>query len=98
MWLSITRSLGYGKTAVAGTVKDLDFDNPVDATFFFWRTSPQRSSPARSIITLAYQLAGSIPKLQPHVDAVIKLKPGIVKLALDSGVSALRAHAIQVPQ
>jgi hypothetical protein len=68
-----THSLGYGKTTVAGTVKekldvmDLDFDNPVGATFFFWRSSPERNSPARFIITLAYQLAGSIPERQPHV-------------------------------
>ncbi|KAJ2916108.1 hypothetical protein MD484_g4303, partial [Candolleomyces efflorescens] len=81
--------LGYGKTAVAGTVKekldgmDLGFDSPVGATFFFWRSSPERNSPAHFVITLAYQLAECIPELQPHVNAVIKSKPGIVKLALE---------------
>jgi hypothetical protein len=93
MW--VHAPLGYGKTAIAGTVKekldvmDLDFDNPVGATFFFWRTSPERNSPARFIITLAYQLAESIPKLQPHVDAVIKSKPGIVKMALERQLDEL---------
>jgi hypothetical protein len=87
--------LGYGKTAIAGTVKEkldvmgLDFDNPVGATFFFWRTSPERNSPARFIITLAYQLAESIPELRPHVDAVIKSKPGIVKMALERQLDEL---------
>jgi hypothetical protein len=89
-----TCSLVYGKTAVAGTVKEkldimgLGFDNPVGA-IFFWRTSPERNSPALFVITLAYQFAGSIPELQPHVDAVIKSKPGIVTLALECQLDEL---------
>ncbi|KAJ2916107.1 hypothetical protein MD484_g4300, partial [Candolleomyces efflorescens] len=81
--------LGYGKTAVAGTVKetldkmDLGFNNPVGATFFFWRTSPKRSSPAHFVTTLAYQLAQCIPELRPFVNDVIKSKPGIVELTLE---------------
>jgi hypothetical protein len=87
MW--VHAPAGYGKTAVAGTVKEeldvmeLGFDSPVGATFFFWRGSPERNSPARFIITLAYQLAESIPELGPRVEAVIKSKPGIVKMALE---------------
>jgi hypothetical protein len=93
MW--VHAPLGYGKTAIAGTVKEkidamgLGFDNPVGATFFFWRTSPERNSPARFIITLAYQLAETIPKLQPLVDAVIKSKPRIVKMALERQLDEL---------
>ncbi|KAJ2924766.1 hypothetical protein H1R20_g12328, partial [Candolleomyces eurysporus] len=88
MW--VHAPLGYGKTAVAGTVKErldameLGFDNPVGATFFFWRNSAERNSPARFIITLAYQLAQSIPGLCRHIDSVIKSKPGIVKMALEN--------------
>ncbi|KAJ2923813.1 hypothetical protein H1R20_g13286, partial [Candolleomyces eurysporus] len=88
MW--VHAPLGYGKTAVAGTVKEkldameLDFDNPVGATFFFWRSSPERNSPARFIITLAYQLARSIPELCHHIDSVIKSKPGVVKMGLEN--------------
>ncbi|RXW21876.1 hypothetical protein EST38_g3974 [Candolleomyces aberdarensis] len=66
MW--VHAPAGYGKTAVAGTVSkkmesrtDLDF-NPVGATFFFWRTSPERNSPARFIITLAYQFTHIHPR------------------------------------
>ncbi|KAJ2912087.1 hypothetical protein MD484_g8327, partial [Candolleomyces efflorescens] len=81
---------GYGKTAVAGTVTEklkamegeLGF-NPVGATFFFWRTSPERSSPTRLIITLAYQLAQSIPELLPRIEAVVESEPNVVKLALE---------------
>ncbi|KAJ2936384.1 hypothetical protein H1R20_g711, partial [Candolleomyces eurysporus] len=87
MW--VHAPLGYGKTAVAGTVKEkldamqLGFDNPVGATFFFWRSSAERNSPARFIITLAYQLARSIPELRPLIDAVIKSQPDVVKMKLE---------------
>ncbi|RXW12289.1 hypothetical protein EST38_g13565 [Candolleomyces aberdarensis] len=88
MW--VHAPLGYGKTAVAGTVKEtldgmqLGFDSPVGATFFFWRSSAERNSPARFIITLAYQLAQSIPELCPGIEVAIKSKPGIVKMALEN--------------
>jgi hypothetical protein len=88
MW--VHAPAGFGKTAVAGTVteklraraKELGF-NPIGATFFFWRTSPERNSPARFIITLAYQLAQNIPELRPHVEAAIKNEPGVMKIALE---------------
>ncbi|KAJ2923769.1 hypothetical protein H1R20_g13319, partial [Candolleomyces eurysporus] len=81
---------GHGKTAIAGTVteklgamkEELGF-SPIGATFYFWRTSPERNSPARFMITLAYQLAQSIPELQPHVNAAIKTEPAIAKMALE---------------
>ncbi|KAJ2936035.1 hypothetical protein H1R20_g1058, partial [Candolleomyces eurysporus] len=87
MW--VHAPLGYGKTAVAGTVKEkldamqLGFENPVGATFFFWRSSVERNSPARFIITLAYQLARSIPELCPLIDAAIKSQPDVVKMKLE---------------
>ncbi|RXW25101.1 hypothetical protein EST38_g737 [Candolleomyces aberdarensis] len=88
MW--VQAPAGYGKTAVAGTVteklramrEELGF-SPVGATFFFWRTSPERNSPSRFIITLAYQLAQSIPELRPRIETVVKSEPGIVKMALE---------------
>ncbi|KAJ2922606.1 hypothetical protein H1R20_g14474, partial [Candolleomyces eurysporus] len=88
MW--VYAPAGYGKTAVAGTVAEkleeksgkLKF-NPVGATFFFWRTSPERNSPARFIITLAYQLSMSIPKLAPHVENAVKQNPMILTKTLE---------------
>ncbi|RXW21875.1 hypothetical protein EST38_g3975 [Candolleomyces aberdarensis] len=87
MW--VHAPAGYGKTAVAGTVSkkmesrtDLDF-NPVGATFFFWRTSPERNSPARFIITLAYQFTISIPELAPHIEAAVKRNPMVLNKALE---------------
>ncbi|RXW17756.1 hypothetical protein EST38_g8104 [Candolleomyces aberdarensis] len=93
MW--VHAPLGYGKTAVAGTVKEkldamqLGFDSPVGATFFFWRSSPERNSPARFIITLAYQLARSIPELRPLIGAAIKSQPDVVKMALEIQLTKL---------
>ncbi|RXW11473.1 hypothetical protein EST38_g14381, partial [Candolleomyces aberdarensis] len=87
MW--VHAPAGYGKTAVAGTVSKmleetvgLDI-SPLGATFFFWRTSPERNSPARFIITIAYQLAMSIPELAPHVESAVKQNPMILRKALE---------------
>ncbi|RXW21874.1 hypothetical protein EST38_g3976 [Candolleomyces aberdarensis] len=87
MW--VHAPAGYGKTAVAGTVSkkmesriDLSF-NPVGATFFFWRTSPERNNPTRFIITLAYQFTISIPELAPHIEAAVKRDPMVLNKALE---------------
>ncbi|KAJ2928251.1 hypothetical protein H1R20_g8831, partial [Candolleomyces eurysporus] len=93
MW--VHAPAGYGKTAVAGTVSkkmesrtDLDF-NPVGATFFFSRTSQERNSPARFIITLAYQFTISIPELAPHIEAAVKRNPMVLNKALEAQVTKL---------
>ncbi|KAJ2936823.1 hypothetical protein H1R20_g278, partial [Candolleomyces eurysporus] len=93
---------GYGKTAVAQTVSDdlegqqqeLEF-NPVGATFFFWRTSPERNSPARFIITLAYQLAISIPELLPHIEQATTRNPMILKKSLEVQLTRLIIEPFQ---
>ncbi|KAJ2936418.1 hypothetical protein H1R20_g679, partial [Candolleomyces eurysporus] len=87
MW--VHAPAGYGKTAIAGTIsklleemEGLDF-SPLGATFHFWRTSPERNSPARFIITIAYQLAMSIPKLTPHIENAVKRNPMILRKTLE---------------
>ncbi|KAJ2912459.1 hypothetical protein MD484_g7961, partial [Candolleomyces efflorescens] len=87
MW--IHGPAGYGKTAIAGTIskwlaeeEKLGF-NPLGATFYFWRSSPERNSPARFVITIAYQLALSIPELVPHIDTALKQNPMILRKALE---------------
>ncbi|RXW14158.1 hypothetical protein EST38_g11693 [Candolleomyces aberdarensis] len=87
MW--VHAPAGYGKTAIAGTisklveeVEGLDF-SPLGATFYFWRTSPERNSPARFIITIAYQLAMSIPELTPHIEDAVKQNRMILRKALE---------------
>ncbi|KAJ2915781.1 hypothetical protein MD484_g4655, partial [Candolleomyces efflorescens] len=88
MW--IYAPAGYGKTAVAGTVSEkleakaaeLGF-SLIGATFFFWRTSEERNSPARLIITLTYQLFVSVPELVPHIERAVKRDPMILSKALE---------------
>ncbi|KAJ2924896.1 hypothetical protein H1R20_g12209, partial [Candolleomyces eurysporus] len=87
MW--VHAPAGYGKTAIAGTVsklleeeEGLDF-SPLGATFHFWRTSPERNSPARFIITIAYQLAMSIPELTPHIENAVERNPMILRKTLE---------------
>ncbi|RXW11879.1 hypothetical protein EST38_g13976 [Candolleomyces aberdarensis] len=99
MW--VHAPAGYGKTAVAGTVSknmesrtDLDF-NPVGATFFFWRTSDERNSPARFIITLAYQFTISIPELAPHIEAAVKRNPMVLNKALEVQLMKLIVEPFQ---
>ncbi|KAJ2918734.1 hypothetical protein MD484_g1650, partial [Candolleomyces efflorescens] len=93
MW--VHAPAGYGKTAVAGTIskmleetEGLDF-SPLGATFHFWRTSPERNSPARFIITIAYQLAMSIPELAPYIEIAVKRNPMILRKALETQVMKL---------
>ncbi|RXW20700.1 hypothetical protein EST38_g5169 [Candolleomyces aberdarensis] len=100
MW--VHSPAGYGKTAVAGTVAatlegksiELNF-NPVGATFFFWRTSPERNSPARFIITLAYQLSMSIPELAPHVENAVRRNPMILTKTLEVQMAKLVVEPFQ---
>ncbi|RXW11730.1 hypothetical protein EST38_g14125 [Candolleomyces aberdarensis] len=85
---------GYSKNAVAQTVSDdlegqqLEF-NPVGATFFFSRASPERNSPARFIITLTYQLAISIPELLPQIEKAVKRNPMIFNKSLEVQLTRL---------
>ncbi|KAJ2936835.1 hypothetical protein H1R20_g246, partial [Candolleomyces eurysporus] len=87
MW--VHAPAGYGKTAIAGTISKileetvgLDFC-PLGATFFFWRASPERNSPTRFIITIAYQLAMSIPELKPHIQSAVNRNPMLLRKALE---------------
>ncbi|RXW16838.1 hypothetical protein EST38_g9024 [Candolleomyces aberdarensis] len=87
MW--VHAPAGYGKTAIAGTTSKMLEEtvgsnfSPLGATFFFWRTSPERNNPARFIITIAYQLAMSIPELASHVENAVKRNPMILWKALE---------------
>ncbi|RXW16671.1 hypothetical protein EST38_g9185 [Candolleomyces aberdarensis] len=87
MW--VHAPAGYGKTAVAGTVSKILEEQegldlcPLGATFFFWRSSPERNSPTWFIITIAYQLAMSIPELKPHIENAVKQNPMILRKTLE---------------
>ncbi|RXW19497.1 hypothetical protein EST38_g6358 [Candolleomyces aberdarensis] len=97
MW--VHAPAGYGKTAVAGTVADkmeleppedprLDF-SPLGATFFFWRTSHERNNPTRFVVTLAYQLALSIPELTTKIEDAVDQNPMILRKSLEVQLTKL---------
>ncbi|KAJ2930467.1 hypothetical protein H1R20_g6620, partial [Candolleomyces eurysporus] len=44
----------------------------------------ERNSPSCFIITIAYQLATSIPELKPHIENAVKQNPMILKKALEA--------------
>ncbi|KAJ2922704.1 hypothetical protein H1R20_g14389, partial [Candolleomyces eurysporus] len=100
MW--VYAPAGYGKTTIAGTVserleansRELNF-NPLGATFFFWRTSTERNSPARFIITLAYQLFISIPEIAPHIKIAVKQNPMILTKTLEVQLKKLIIEPFQ---
>ncbi|RXW20776.1 hypothetical protein EST38_g5087 [Candolleomyces aberdarensis] len=100
MW--VYAPAGYGKTAIAGTIsekleeklRELNF-NPLGGTFFFWRTSTERNSPARFIITLAYQLFISIPDLAPHIENAVKRNSLIVTKTLEVQLKRLIIEPFQ---
>ncbi|KAJ2915792.1 hypothetical protein MD484_g4638, partial [Candolleomyces efflorescens] len=94
MW--IYAPAGYGKTAIAGTVSEkleakaaeLGF-SLIGATFFFWRASEERNSPARFIITLTYQFFVSVPELVPHIERAVKQDPMIFSKRLETQLDKL---------
>ncbi|RXW14613.1 hypothetical protein EST38_g11241 [Candolleomyces aberdarensis] len=100
MW--VYAPAGYGKTAIAGTIsekleeklRELNF-NPLGGTFFFWRTSTERNSPALFIITLTYQLFISIPELAPHIENAVKRNPMILRKALGVQLKTLLVEPFQ---
>ncbi|KAJ2931021.1 hypothetical protein H1R20_g6095, partial [Candolleomyces eurysporus] len=94
MW--VHAPAGYGKSATAQTVaedlekrfQELGF-NPLGATFFFWRGSPERSNPTRFVITLAYQLAMSIPELSPHIEDAVKRHRTVLSKTMEAQLEKL---------
>ncbi|KAJ2913771.1 hypothetical protein MD484_g6650, partial [Candolleomyces efflorescens] len=88
MW--VHAPAGYGKSATAQTVaedlekqfQELGF-NPLGATFFFWRGSPERSNPTRFVVTLAYQLSMSIPELSSHIEDAVKRNRTVFSKSLE---------------
>ncbi|KAF5309936.1 hypothetical protein D9619_010222 [Psilocybe cf. subviscida] len=70
---------GVGKSALSQSLSlELKREGGHAASFFFSRTSPGRSDGNQLIVTLAYQLATSIPALQPYMSEVVKKTPAVL--------------------
>ena len=73
MWLN--GPAGAGKSAIAQTIAERYKDSRMAASFFFLRNSPDRGVADRLFLTLAWQLAKSIPETRPYIEAALQIEP-----------------------
>ena len=70
MWLN--GPAGAGKSAIAQTIAERYKDSRLAASFFFLRNTPDRGVASRLFLTLAWQLATSIPETLPYIESALK--------------------------
>ncbi|ESK83762.1 nwd2 [Moniliophthora roreri MCA 2997] len=82
MWLY--GPAGAGKSAIAQTIAETAQDqNMLAASFFFWRGDRKRNNPKYIFLSLAHDLAHSIPELREHIERAIRANPRILKASLE---------------
>ncbi|KAG6911362.1 hypothetical protein DXG01_001033 [Tephrocybe rancida] len=81
---------GAGKSAVAQTIaENCDHQKLLAASFFFSRAHAARNSIDKLFITIAYQLAVSIPPLRPAILSSFSNDPSIVNQIIPTQVDKL---------
>ena len=73
MWLN--GPAGAGKSAIAQTIAERYKDSRLAASFFFLRNSTDRGVADRLFVTLAWQLARSIPETRPYIESALQIEP-----------------------
>ncbi|ESK80979.1 nwd2 [Moniliophthora roreri MCA 2997] len=82
MWLY--GPAGAGKSAIAQTIAETAHDqNMLAASFFFWREDPKRNNPRYIFLSLAHDLAHSIPELREYIEQAIRANPRILQASLE---------------
>ena len=66
---------GAGKSAIAQTVAERYKDDRLAASFFFLRNTPDRGVADHLFLTLAWQLARSIPETRPYIESALQMEP-----------------------
>ncbi len=74
-WLS--GPAGAGKSAIAQTIAEHCHDTHLAASFFFQRNTSDRGVLDRLFLTLAWQLATSIPRICPYLESALKAERSI---------------------
>ena len=74
-WLS--GPAGTGKSAIAQTIAEHCESTHLAASFFFQRNTKDRGVLDRLFLTLAWQLATSIPNLRPYLESTLKAERSI---------------------
>ena len=94
MWLY--GAAGAGKSAIAHTIAEIcDKDGWLLATFFFWKTSPERNNASRFVATIIYQIALAIPIARQYIEAVVEFNPRIFDQSIDTQLAKLILEPLQ---
>ncbi|KAF8226432.1 hypothetical protein L208DRAFT_1407070 [Tricholoma matsutake] len=84
---------GSGKSTIAHTIaKQCDDDNRLAFSFFFSRGKHDRSDATKFVPSFAYQLAKSIPAIQPSVRRALAEDPSAPHLGLRNQIEKLTLH------
>ncbi|KAJ2921947.1 hypothetical protein H1R20_g15141, partial [Candolleomyces eurysporus] len=75
--------VGCGKSAIALAIA-IKFEqrNRLVASFFFFRSTGDRSKMTKFATTLACQLAAAIPEAAPFIEKAVKVEPGLLESSL----------------
>ena len=74
---------GGGKTAITQTTAELCNGTQLAASFFFQRNTSDRGVADRLFLTLAWQLAMSIPETRPYLESTLKAERSIHAKSID---------------
>jgi hypothetical protein len=74
---------GAGKTAIAQTIAECCKGTQLAASFFFQRNTSDRGVADRLFLTLAWQLAMSIPEIRPYLESALKIEPSVHTKSID---------------
>jgi hypothetical protein len=80
-WLS--GPAGAGKSAITQTIAERCKDTQLAASFFFQRKTKDCGMAVRLFLTLAWQLALSIPEIRPYIESTLKIEPSIHTKSID---------------
>ena len=87
---------GAGKSAIAHTLAEIcQMDGLLLATFFFWKTAPERSNIDRFMATIAYQIACAIPAIRQLIETVVDADPMIFQQSVDVQLAKLIIEPIR---
>ena len=74
---------GAGKSAITQTIAERLKDTQLAASFFFQRNTSDRGVADRLFLTLAWQLAMSIPEIRPYLESTLKTERSIHAKSID---------------
>ena len=74
---------GTGKSAITQTIAERLKDTQLAASFFFQRNTSDRGVADRLFLTLAWQLAMSIPEIRPYLESTLKTERSIHAKSID---------------